>query len=228
MLYVIATPIGNLGDMTFRAVDVLKQADVVACEDTRRTRALLSYFEINRPGVMLSCREGVEARAAAKVLEYLRSGRNVALCSDAGYPGISDPGYRLVSAATAEGIDPVVIPGASAVPAALIASGLPSSSYTFKGYPPRKKGPAFRFFKEEANTKHTLVVFESPMRVAKTLKTALEALGDRRAAVCAELTKKFEKTTRDYLSELAGAFEGRKVKGEVTLVIAGSHPKFTR
>ena len=144
------------------------------------------------------------------------------------FPGISDPGYRLVRLAIDENIAFEVIPGASAVPVALVLSGLPSSSFTFKGYPPRKGGPIRRFFEEEKDMPHTLIVFESPFRVAASLAAALEALGDRQAAVCIELTKKFERVSRGFLSDLKAEFADKKIKGEVTIVIAGNNPKFCR
>ncbi len=227
MLYIIATPIGNLDDISLRAIETLKAADVIACEDTRRTKILLDRFEIPFPKIMLSYREGTEWRASEKLIAFLQRGDTVALCSDGGYPGVSDPGYRLICAAVEHGIDFCVIPGASAVPVALLSSGLPSSSYTFKGYPPRKDGARHRFFESEKDMPHTLIVFESPLRVVKTLKAALDALGDRRAAVCMELTKKFERVSRGFLSELVKTFEGQNIKGEVTIVIAGNNPKFT-
>lgn len=226
MLYIIATPIGNLQDISPRALQTLRRVKVLACEDTRRTRALLSHFEIPCPPILLSYRQGQEARSGERILQFLREGQEVALCSDGGYPGISDPGYRLVAATVEEALAVTVIPGASAVATALVLSGLPTSSYTFKGYPPRKPGALRRFFAEEAATGHTLVIFESPYRVGKTLAAAHEALGDRRAAVCLELTKKFERVERGYLSALEAGFINRKVKGEVTIVIAGNHPKF--
>lgn len=228
MLSVVATPIGNLDDMTPRAVRALREADVIACEDTRRTRILLTHFEIPRPAFSLSYREGNEESAGRQILEHLAAGRRVVLCSDGGYPGISDPGYRLVALAAERDVPFEVIPGASAVPIALLLSGLPTSSYTFKGFPPRKGGAMRRFFEDDKDAPHTMIVFESPMRVAKTLQAALEALGDRRAAVSIELTKKFERTSRGFLSELLTQFAERHVKGEVTIVIAGRHPKFTR
>lgn len=226
MLYVVATPIGNMDDMSARAVQVLREADVIACEDTRRTRVLLSRFEIPRPACMVSYREQTETRAGAQLIALLEQGKTVALCSDGGYPGVSDPGYRLLSMAVEQGIEFQVIPGASAVTVALVSSGLPTSSYTFKGYPPRKKGAVRRFLEEEKDRPHTLVLFESPFRVFATLEAALEVLGDRRAAVCVELTKKFERVHRGCLSLLVAEFSGVRIKGEVTLVIAGNNPKF--
>jgi len=228
MLYVVATPIGNLDDMSPRGLDALRDADVLACEDTRRTRVLLSHFGIRRPNMVVSYREHNEERSGSRLIKLLGEGKTVTLCTDGGYPGVSDPGYRLIRLALDHGIDYCVIPGASAVTVALLMSGLSSSSYTFKGYPPRKKGAVRRFFEEERDSRHTLVVFESPFRVAKTIEAAHEVLGDRQAAVCMELTKKFERVSRGFLSDLVEEFRDRKVKGEITIVIAGNNPKFFR
>lgn len=228
VLYIVATPIGNLGDFSYRAVQVLREADVIACEDTRRTRILLNHFEIPIPRFFISYREQTERKAGRRLIELLEEGKTVALCADSGYPGISDPGYRLVCDAIEKGIQLEVIPGASAVPVALIISGLPSSSYTFKGFPPRKSGAIRRFFEEEKDMPHTLIFFESPVRLVKTLTLAAEVLGDRKAAVCIELTKKFEGVSRGFLTDLIASFTGQKIKGEVTIVIAGNNPKFIR
>jgi len=227
LLTIVATPIGNLEDIGLRALRVLREADVIACEDTRRTRALLTHFEIPRPATLLSYRQGNEDAVGRRLLRCLEQGRRVALCSDGGMPGISDPGYRLVRSAVTHGLDVEVVPGASAVAVALVASGLPTSSYTFKGYPPKKPGPLRRFFEQEKELPHTLVLFESPFRVAKTLQAALEVLGNRQAALCAELTKRFERVTRGTLHEILQVLAERDCKGEVTIVIAGNHPKFT-
>ena len=228
MLRLVATPIGNLDDLPPRALRALQEADVIACEDTRRTRQLLAHFEVPSPDRFLSYREQTEVRAGEQVIALLEEGRNVVLCTDGGYPGISDPGFRLTEALAERGMDFEVIPGASAVPMALLLSGLPTSSYVFKGFPPRKPGPRARFFGDDGDRPHTMIVFESPFRVTKCLQSAREALGDRKAAVCCELTKKFERVSRGYLSELIAEFDGKKVKGEVTIVVAGNHPKFTR
>ena len=227
-LYFIATPIGNLEDMSFRGVRILGELDALACEDTRMTRKLLDRYEIARSRTMFSYHEHNEASAGKRILGLLREGLTVGVCSDGGFPGISDPGYRLVDAVVEAGHTVEVIPGASAVPTALLVSGLPTSSFTYKGFPPRKSGARQRFLEPERELPHTLVVFESPHRVGKFLADALVVLGDRRAAVCVELTKKFERVHRGYLGDLAEAFAERKVKGEVTVVIAGSHPKFIR
>jgi 16S rRNA (cytidine1402-2'-O)-methyltransferase len=227
MLHVVATPIGNLADLSPRALDALKTADLIACEDTRRTWGLLSAFNIPRPE-MVSYRQGNEERAAEHLLQAVNAGRSVVLCSDGGYPGISDPGYRLIRRAAQEKVPFDVIPGASAVDLALLFSGLSTSSFTFKGFPPRRPGALRRFFEEEKTLPHTLICFESPFRIAPSLKAALEVLGDREAAVCIELTKAHERVSRGFLSELIPQFDGKTVKGEVSFVIAGANPKFAR
>ena len=227
MLHIVATPVGNLGDLSPRAQETLKSADLIACEDTRRTWTLLSAFGIPRPE-MISYRQGNEERTGARIIQAVQSGRSVALCSDGGYPGISDPGYRLIRLAAKEGIPFDIIPGASAVDIALLSSGLSTSSYTFKGFPPRKPGALKRFFEEEAELPHTLICFESPFRISKTLQAAFEALGDREAAVCLELTKVHERTERGYLSDLIPMFTDKKIKGEAVIVLAGNNPKFCR
>jgi 16S rRNA (cytidine1402-2'-O)-methyltransferase len=221
MLYLVATPIGNLGDLSPRALDVLRAAPVVACEDTRRTWQLLAHFGVPRPARMVSYREGTEERAGAQILECLRAGQDVALCTDAGYPGISDPGFRLVRDAVAEGLPVTALPGPSAADVALVLSGLPTSSWTFLGFPPRKPGALRRLFEEEARARHTLVLYESPFRIAKTLAAAAEVLGARPAAVCLELTKLHERIERGTLPELARRFAADPTKGEIVLVIGG-------
>ncbi len=227
MLHVVATPIGNLGDLTPRAREALASAGLIACEDTRRTWALLTACGLSRPA-MVSYRQGNEERVGEQLVAALRAGQTVVLCSDGGYPGISDPGYRLLRRVAQEGLPFDVLPGASAVDVALLSSGLPTSSYTFKGFPPRRSGVLRRFFEEEREAPHTLVCFESPFRVAATLQAACAVLGDREAAVCIELTKQHERVARGFLSELVRQFDGQPVKGEVTLVIAGANPKFAR
>ena len=227
MLHLVATPVGNLGDLTPRARDAFTSADVIACEDTRRTWALLSAHHITRPR-MISYRQGREEQAGQQIMKELDAGREVVLCSDGGYPGISDPGYRLVRQVIDAGLPFDVLPGACAVDLALVYSGLPTSSFTFKGFPPRKPGALRRFFEEEKEAAHTLVIYESPFRVGHTLKAALEVLGNRQAAVCIELTKQFERVSRGWLADLAAEYDGKAIKGEVALVIAGSNPKFAR
>lgn len=227
-LYVVATPIGNLEDISYRAVRILGEVAALACEDTRKTRVLLERCQIAPPKQILSYHEHNEERAGRKILELLKCHKDVGLCSNAGYPGISDPGYRIITSAIDQGARIEVIPGAGAVAPALLSSGLPTSSYTFKGFPPRKPGPRHRFLVMEREQPHTLICYESPYRLLNLLEIALEVLGDRRAAVCIELTKKFEAVHRGYLSELIGAFTDAKIRGEVTLVIAGQHAKLIR
>ncbi len=227
MLHVIATPIGNLGDLSPRALEAFKTATLIACEDTRRTWQLLTHFGVPRPE-MVSYRQGNEERVAERIVSAVKAGAEVALCSDGGYPGISDPGYRLVRTCALENVPYDVIPGASAVNVALLMSGLSTSSFTFRGFPPRGPGALRNWFAEDKDKEHTLICYESPFRIGATLAAAYEALGDREAAVCIELTKMHERVSRGYLSDLAAAFKDAKVKGEVALVIAGNNPKFTR
>jgi 16S rRNA (cytidine1402-2'-O)-methyltransferase len=221
-LYVVATPIGNMGDVTLRALDVLRGCDALAAEDTRRTRQLLTRYEIPRPRTLLSLHEHNEEHSAQRVVGLLGGGAKVALCSDAGTPLISDPGYRTLKLVVESGFPVVAIPGPSASVAALSISALPPSSFTFKGFPPRKPGPRRRFFEQDADHPHTLVVYESPHRIARMLADALEVLGDREACVCIDLTKRFEATHRGSLSTLAEEFDGTTVRGEITVVIAGN------
>jgi 16S rRNA (cytidine1402-2'-O)-methyltransferase len=227
MLHIIATPIGNLADLTPRALEAFKAAELIACEDTRRTWQLLTHFGIPRPE-MISYRQGNEERITERIIAAVEAGREVALCSDGGYPGISDPGYRLVRACAQKSVPYEVIPGASAVNVALLMSGLSTSSFTFRGFPPRGPGAIRNWFAEDKDKEHTLICFESPFRVGPTLEAAFEVLGDREAAVCIELTKLHERVFRGYLGDLAKEFSNAKVKGEVAIVIAGANPKFIR
>jgi 16S rRNA (cytidine1402-2'-O)-methyltransferase len=215
-------------DITLRVLRILKEADVLACEDTRVTKKIFARYEIPLPPIVLSYHEHNEERAGERILALLGEGKTVALCTDAGMPGVSDPGYRLISVAVESGFDVKVLPGASAVETALVLSGLPTSSYVFKGFPPRKEGKRCSFLAEEKDQPHTIVIFESPYRVGKLLASALAALGDRKAAVCCDLTKKFEQVERGYLSQLAESYKSRAPKGEFTVVIAGNHAKFAR
>ena len=227
MLHIIATPIGNLADLTPRALEAFKTAELIACEDTRRTWQLLTHFGIPRPE-MISYRQGNEERITERIIAAVEAGREVALCSDGGYPGISDPGYRLIRACAQKSVPYEVIPGASAVNVALLMSGLSTSSFTFRGFPPRGPGAIRNWFAEDKDKEHTLICFESPFRVGPTIEAAFEVLGDREAAVCIELTKLHERVFRGYLGDLAKEFSNAKVKGEVAIVIAGANPKFIR
>jgi 16S rRNA (cytidine1402-2'-O)-methyltransferase len=217
-LYLVATPIGNLEDITHRALRVLAEADVVACEDTRRTRVLLNHYGIKTK--LVSYHEHNEQSRAARLGEMLTEGASIALVSDAGTPGISDPGYRLVGVAMERGASVVPVPGATALIAALIASGLPTDQFFFGGFLPARS-LARRVRLEQARSfPSTLVFYEAPHRVAEALADAREILGEREAAVAREMTKLHEEIARGRLSELAERFASEeKARGEMVLVI---------
>jgi 16S rRNA (cytidine1402-2'-O)-methyltransferase len=219
MLYLVATPIGNLGDITLRAIDTLKSVDCVASEDTRKTGHLLQHLGIKKPQV--SFHEYNEQRAGAKLLAMLEEGKSVALVTNAGTPGVSDPGYTLVRSTIEAGVPVTMIPGASAVLMALVLSGLPVHSFTFRGFPPHKAGPRRRFLEADREGSYTLVYYESPYRLKGFLKDALMIFGDRQAAVANDLTKLFERINRGNLSEMVKIFDETEPRGEYTVVIAG-------
>jgi 16S rRNA (cytidine1402-2'-O)-methyltransferase len=218
-LFVVGTPIGNLEDITFRAVRVLREADVVAAEDTRRTGVLLAHFEIRKP--LVSCHEFNEARRSAELLQRLRDGARVALVSDAGMPTLSDPGLRMVRAALEAGISVEIIPGPSAITAALAGSGLAAEPFLFYGFLPHKSAQRRKVLTELAPLPWTLVFFESPHRIVKSLSDLREVLGNRHVVLARELTKKFEEFMRGDLDGLLKMLENRTAKGEITLVIEG-------
>lgn len=217
-LYLVATPIGNLGDITLRALETLKQVDFVASEDTRHTGVLLKHFEISKP--QIAFHEHNERQAAPRIIQLLQEGKSVALVTCAGTPGISDPGFILVRDAIAAGIEITVIPGASAFVMALVLSGLPVHSFTFRGFPPNKPGKRKHFLEADAESPYTLIYYESPFRLRKLLEEALEVFGDRPAAVAKELTKLYESVRRGRLSELLMNLE-ENPKGEYVVLIAG-------
>lgn len=224
ILYVVATPIGNLGDMTYRAVETLRTAARVACEDTRQTRKLLDHFGISTP--MVSYHEHNEAQRSAELLELIEAGQSVALVSDAGTPLISDPGYRLVRGAVERGIAVVPVPGVSAVVAALSASGLPSDAFRFCGFFPRKQGERRRLLESLAKEDATLAFYEAPHRIVETLRDVEETLGDPPVAVARELTKMHEEFLRGRASEIRSALERRdSVRGELTVLVGKSERK---
>jgi len=220
MLYLVATPIGNLGDITLRALETLRAVDVVASEDTRKTGLLLKHFEISKP--QISFHEHNEDKAGGKIMALLAEGKSVAVVSDAGTPGISDPGYTLVRRAIEADLPVTMIPGASAVVMALVLSGLPAHSFTFRGFPPRKSGKRQRFLAVDAESPHTLIFYESPYRLEGLLSDALAVYGDRPAALANELTKLFEGVQRGMLSELLTAVRAQEPRGEYVVVIAGA------
>ena len=216
-LYVVATPIGNLEDVTLRALRVLREASLIAAEDTRTTRKLLSRYDVHTP--VTSFHDANAARKLPALLAALRDGA-VALVSDAGMPLVSDPGYQLVSAATAAGVPVVAVPGPSAVTAALVVSGLPADRFLFLGFLPRKAGERRSVLRALAREQHTLVAFEAPHRLRQTLNDLLSALGDRRIAVCRELTKLHEEVFRGSVQEALAHFT--EPRGEFTLVVEGA------
>ena len=220
MLYLVSTPIGNLADISLRALETLRSVDMVAAEDTRKTGLLLHHFEINKP--QLSFHEHNEQKAGDKIMRLLESGQSVAVVSDAGTPGISDPGYSLVQRVLAADIPVTMIPGATALIMALVLSGLPAHSFTFRGFAPRKSGKRRRFMELDAASPHTLVFYESPYRLQAFLADALAVYGDRETAVCNELTKLYESVQRGRLSELIAYFEENNPRGEYVVVIRGA------
>lgn len=223
-LYVCATPIGNLEDITLRALRVLREADVIVAEDSRRTRQLLARYGITTP-LAPSLYQGVEAERTEGVLALLRAGKNVALVSDAGTPLISDPGYPLVRACLAEGIPVVPIPGPSAVLAALVASGLPPQPFLFAGYPPRALGPRRKWLEELLSLPVTLVFFESPQRLLATLSLLAELAPERPTAVARELTKVHEEFVRGTARAVHAALARReRIRGEI-VVLVGPAPE---
>lgn len=219
-LVVCPTPIGNLEDVTLRVLSALREADVVACEDTRRTRVLLERYGVKAR--LVSYHEHNEERRAGELVERMRGGETVALVSDAGMPLVSDPGYVLVRACVAAGLEVEVLPGPSAVLAALVASALPADRWRFAGFLPRKRGELGRVLSEPGGT---LVAFESPRRVPRTLAALAELDPEREVAVCRELTKMHEEVVRGRAGELAERYRDAPPRGEVVLVIGAPRRK---
>jgi 16S rRNA (cytidine1402-2'-O)-methyltransferase len=222
-LYIVSTPIGNLEDMTLRAVRVLKEVNLIAAEDTRRTGLLLKHYDIRTP--LTSFFEGNELKKMDFILSKLTGGDSIALVSDAGTPGVSDPGFRLIQKAIEEEIPIVPIPGASAVIAALSVAGLPTDAFLFRGFFPHKSKKRRDLLEELKEMRETLVFYESPYRILETLQDILEILGDREIVLARELTKAYEEVLRGKLSEIRRQIVGRKLKGEITLVISGKTRK---
>ncbi len=224
MLYLIATPIGNLGDLSQRAIETLRDADIVAAEDTRRTGLLLKHFGIeNKP--MISFYEHNENRAGARLLTLLTQGKNIALCTDAGTPGVADPGFTIVRSAIENDLPVTMIPGPAAFVMALVLSGLPSHSFTFRGFPPRTSGKRKKFFQVDALSPYTLIYYESPFRLRDTLFDLREVFGDRAAAIANDLTKMFERIDRGSLSKLLQNLPDGDLKGEYVVVVEGCDSK---
>lgn len=220
-LYIVSTPIGNLEDITLRALNILKQVDLIACEDTRTTKKLLSRYQIQKP--LTSYHEHNEIEKAKELLSMLQEGHSIALVTDAGTPGVSDPGYRIVKLASENGVQIFSVPGPSAAIAALSISGLPTSGFTFLGFPPKQKKRLIEYLERIKDYPETLIFYESPKRVIKTLESMAEVFGERNASLGREITKMYEETLRGTLSEIVTTLKSRdNLKGEFTLVIEGN------
>lgn len=220
-LILCGTPIGNLEDMSPRAERSLREADVVACEDTRRTRKLLTHFGIRAKDLVVY-HEGNERRQASGLFERILSGETVVLVSDAGMPGLSDPGYRLVKLCADQGVTVEVVPGPSAAVAALAISGLPPGRFAFEGFFPRKRGDRRRRIEDLVTEPRTMIVYESPHRIEETLEDLMELLGERPAALARELTKMYEEVRRGTLAALLDGVRSEPPRGEIVLVIGGA------
>ena len=219
VLYIIATPIGNLEDITLRALRILKEVDLIAAEDTRRARILLSHYDIRTP--LTSYHEHNERAKAPPLVQQMRDGHNIALISDAGTPAISDPGYRLIVAAIGAGIRVIPLPGPSALAAALSASGLPTDRFTFEGFLPAKKRERRDKLRELAHDLRTLVFYEAPHRVKESLEDMLPILGDRQVVIGREISKIHEEFLRGSVGEVLAQLAGREARGEITLIVHG-------
>lgn len=224
VLYVVATPIGNLEDITHRALRILQEAGLVACEDTRQTRKLLDHYGITTPTI--SYHEHNEAARAEELVGKLEAGVDVAQVSDAGMPGVSDPGYRVIKLAIDRGIQVVPVPGASALTAALVGSGLPTDAFTFYGFLPSKSGQRRTALESFGGIAHTIVVYEAPNRIRETMEDVVMTLGaDRPVVVARELTKIHEEFIRGSAAEVLSRLRGRELRGEITLLIGPGEPR---
>jgi 16S rRNA (cytidine1402-2'-O)-methyltransferase len=225
-LFIVATPIGNLEDITLRALRVLAEVDLIAAEDTRQTKILLTKYDIHTP---LTSYHKFNIRAkTAQIIEFLLAGKKIALVSDAGMPGISDPGYELIAAAVEKNIRVEPIPGPSAAITALAVSGLPTDRFIFVGFLPKKPGKKKKNLEKLKAESGTIIIYESPFRLVKTLKDLQMIFGERRLAVCRELTKKFEEIVRGKVGEVLARFEKSGVKGEIVLVVEGFNQETQR
>jgi 16S rRNA (cytidine1402-2'-O)-methyltransferase len=220
MLYIVATPIGNLGDITLRSLEVLKSVDLVAAEDTRHSGMLMKHFGIKKP--FISYHEHNEARRTAELIERLAAGETVALITDAGTPGLSDPGLRLVRECIQRDLSFTIIPGPSSILTALVGSGFATEKFSFRGFVPVKAGRRERELRSAAESGETIIFFESPYRLTKTLAACIDVMQGRQLCVARELTKKFEEFRRGTAGELLAHYEAHPAKGEVVLVISGS------
>lgn len=219
VLYLCGTPIGNLEDITLRALNILKEVELIAAENTRHTRKLLNHFKISTP--ITSYYEHNQDKKAPYLIEKIKGGTKVALVSDAGMPGISDPGYLLIKLALQNNIKIIAIPGVTALITALVISGLSTNQFIFGGFLPRKSTERKRFLHTLLSEERTIIFYEAPHRLIKTLKDILALWGDRRIALARELTKKHEEVLRGTISQILSTLEGKEIKGEITLVIEG-------
>ncbi len=222
-LYVVSTPIGNLEDITLRALDTLRKVDYIACEDTEHSMKLLNYYEIKKP--LISYWSEKEKVRAEEIIQKIKSGHNVALITDAGTPGISDPGAVVISRAIQEGIDIIAVPGVTALITALSISGLNSQEFTFIGFLPVKQSQRKKKLLELSSEKRTLVFYEAPHRILPALDDMLEVLGDRKVCITKELTKMFEEVLRGNLSEIIEKLERSKIAGEYVILVEGAKEK---
>lgn len=218
-LYLVSTPIGNLEDITLRGIKVLRSVDLIAAEDTRRARILLARYRIKAP--LTSLHEHNEQAKTVTIIERLLKGDNIALISDAGTPGVSDPGYRLIRGAIAAGIEVVPIPGPSAHLAALVSSGLPTDTFHFFGFLPPKGGKRKKRLEEISLVRGTVIFYEAPQRLMRTLEDLLAVCGDRELCIAREMTKAFEEVIRGRISEVLEVMRGKRIRGEITLVMGG-------
>jgi 16S rRNA (cytidine1402-2'-O)-methyltransferase len=220
VLYLVPSPIGNLSDFTFRAVEILKTVDVILCEDTRTTSVLLNHYGIQRP--LTPYHQHNEHKVVTHLTDQLEAGKTMALVTDAGTPGISDPAFLLVRECVRRGVKVECLPGATAFVPALVNSGLPTNRFVFEGFPPLKKG-RHTLFSKLAVEERTIILYESPMRLVKTLDEMAKYFGEERlCSVSRELSKKFEETRRGTLKEVADYFRAKTVKGEIVIVVGGN------
>ena len=224
ILYIVATPIGNLEDITLRALRILKEADVIAAEDTRVSRKLLSHYDIHTR--IMAYHQHSKGERAEEILNIIQEDKNVALISDAGTPGISDPGFELIAMCIAEGVRVEAVPGPTAFVAALVVSGMPTAHFAFHGFPPRKESEQHAFYKNLKHDSRTLCLYEAPLRLKKTLEAIHKELGDRQIAVIREATKMFEEVFRGTVSQAIEHFQGR-VRGEIVIILHGASPEET-
>ncbi|MFH1001912.1 MAG: 16S rRNA (cytidine(1402)-2'-O)-methyltransferase [bacterium] len=219
ILYICGTPIGNLQDITIRVLNILKEVKLIAAEDTRHTKKLLIHYQVNTK--VTSYHEYNKFKKAPYLVEILKNGQDIALVSDAGMPGISDPGYVLINLALNNNIKIIPIPGVSALITALVVSGLPTDKFVFEGFLPRKIKERKRYFKSIKNEERTIIFYETPHRLKRALKDMVEILGDRKIVIARELTKKYEEIIRGKLNLVLSEMNTKEIKGEITLVVQG-------